>query len=298
MKVWIEAMRLRTLPLSAAGVIIAAGLAFYFGCFRIAVFIPMLIMVLIIQIISNFADEYGDLDKGLDDANRVGPVRAMQRGEITRESMKHALVLSTVLVTAVALWLLFVSFGLELWYYILLFMGLGALCIVAAIKYTVGRGAYGYYGLGDLSSFVFFGLVAVVGGFFLYAHAVLPVVFLPAIALGSLVTAMLNLNNMRDMETDRAGGRRTVAGALGRRGALAYHAILICVGFAGFLVFSISCGMTSPVRYAYILLYIPLAMQLVQTLRITDNARYDTLMKPHSMTTAALALAFAICIAI
>lgn len=295
MKVWIEAMRLRTLPLTAAGVIVAAGLAAFWSSFGWAVFIPMLLMVQALQILANFADEYGDLDHGADNDDRIGPIRGMQRGEITKESMKRAMVICSIVTVALIELLLFISFGPGNWAPILGMSALGGLAIVAAIKYTVGRGSYGYYGLGDLMSFTFFGLVAVVGGVYCYTHAIIGTVFLPAVGLGALVVAMINLNNMRDRETDQAAGKRTVAVFLGARGALVYHAICYAVGFTGFLAFSIASGITDWWRYAYAIFYIPLFMQLAGALRCTEPAQYDRFMKPHSLFTVLLSLAFALC---
>ncbi|NTU88999.1 MAG: 1,4-dihydroxy-2-naphthoate octaprenyltransferase [Actinobacteria bacterium] len=298
MKPWIEALRLRTLPLSVAGVLVAAGLALHFEVFSLSIFISMLVMVLLLQIVSNFADEYGDLEHGVDNESRVGPKRGMQRGEITREEMKRALIITSVLVMLSALVLSFISFGSENWLLILAFAGVAVLCIVGAVKYTVGRHAYGYVALGDLSCFFFFGLMAVCGGFFLYAHALLPVIFLPAVGLGCLVTGMLNLNNIRDYENDKACGKRTFAVLLGRKGARIYQGVLLVVGMGCLLSFSFASDMHDILRYAYVLLYVPFAQQLIMISTITEDADFDHLMKPHSLTTAALALAFSLCIGV
>ena len=296
MKVWIEAMRLRTLPLSAAGVIIAGGLAAHWDSFRPEIFIPMLAMVLALQILANFADEYGDLEKGTDNENRVGPVRGMQRGEISRATMKRAMVLDCVVIVILIELLLFMSFGLAGWRGITAFTALGALAITAAIKYTVGRHAYGYFGLGDIVSFLFFGLIAVSCGFFLYTHRMIGIVFLPAVGLGCLVVGVLNLNNMRDLENDRACGKTTMVVLLGARGALAYHAVLIALGIVGFLSFSLASGVTDWWRYIYVLFFIPLIVQLAGVMKCDDPSHYDRFMKPLSMTTAFLSLVFALCI--
>lgn len=297
MEVWIEACRLRTLPLSAAGVIVAAGLAAHWGFFRIAVFIPMLVMVLMFQVVANFADEYGDLDRA-DTADRIGPQRAMQRGEISRSAMKRALIITSLVSFIVALVLLIAAFGTDHWNLFTLFMMLGALCIAGAITYTVGAHAYGYHALGDLASFVFFGLVAVVGGFFLYSLQVIPVTFLPAIGLGCLVVGVLNLNNMRDRTTDEAAGKKTVAVLLGAKGALVYHCLLIATGIGCFIAFGICAYTVNMLRWLYVLPCVPLVAQLAGVLRVQEPAEYDRYMKPLSLTTALLALTFALCMSI
>ncbi len=296
MKAWIEALRLRTLPLSMSGVIVAAGLAAHYGVFRIEVFIPMLVMVLLMQILSNFADEYGDLEKGVDNEGRIGPVRGMQRGEIGKEQMRRAMIGCGILTFCAGMVLLVISFGFENARLITLFAVLGLLCIAAAIKYTVGRGAYGYYALGDVVCLCCYGLVAVIGGFFLHAHFVTVAVCLPAVGLGLLICAMLNLNNMRDRENDAACGKNTLVVLLGQKKALLYHCWLLICGMLGFLAFNTASGIGEPLRYLYVLLFIPLVMQLARTLKVKDPAEYDKLMKPISMTTALLSLVFALCI--
>ena len=298
MKVWIEAMRLRTLPLTAAGVIVASGLAAFYGVLSWGLFFPMLIMALTLQVIANFADEYGDLEHGVDNDDRVGPHRGMQRGEITKEQMKRALIGTSIFVFLLIIGLVVGAFGIKAIGWIALFLALGAFCIWGAIRYTVGKHAYGYIGLGDFFSFFFFGIVAVVGGFFLYAKSMVALVWLPAVGLGLLVAGMINYNNMRDLENDAACGKRTVATMLGHRNAKIYHLLLVGGGMACFLAFPIAAGITAWWRYAFVLLYILYFKQLYTAIRITNPADFDALMKPHSLTAVAISLFFALCIAL
>lgn len=299
MNAWIEALRLRTLPLSAAGVVVAAGLAAWMDVFRIAVFVPMLIMVILLQTLANFADEYGDLHHGVDNENRIGPRRGLQRGDITDGQMRIALMVTCMLTALSMVWLLGVSFsGSGNVRGFVVFALLGVLCAVAAVKYTVGRGAYGYLGLGDLVTLLTFGVLAVVGGFYLYAHDLVAVVWLPAVGLGCLATGVLNLNNMRDIENDRDCGKITVAVLLGPKRAPVYHALLVCVGVAGFVAFPFAVGITAPARYIFALFAVLLLSQLMRVLRVSDPVEYDTFMKPLSMTTALMALAFTVCLAV
>ena len=163
LRAWTDALRLRTLPLSWAGVITAAGLGAERGCFSWGIFVLMMLTASLLQILSNMANDYGDFVKGTDNESRVGPARALQKGEISRSELLLGIcvVCGAAMVSGLALVL--AAFGLKGLGYVALFLALGALCIWAAVKYTVGRTAYGYVGLGDAAVFVFFGLVPVAG---------------------------------------------------------------------------------------------------------------------------------------
>lgn len=297
MKVWVEALRLRTLPLSVAGTLVAGGLAAFFGVFRLSTFILMLVTVLLLQITSNFADEYGDLQKGVDNQGRVGPIRGMQRGEITYAQMKRALIGCALAAFLCGVILILASLKTD-WRFVGIFLLMGLATIAGAITYTVGKKAYGYHALGDLSSFLFFGVFAVSGGFFLYAHSYVWTVALPTVSVGCLVTGVLNLNNMRDLENDALCGKTTVAVLLGPRGSLAYHHVLIIVGLTGFLAFMIASSVANPLRYLFVFLYVPLILQLIEVGKVTDPAHFDRFMKPLSLGTALLSAAFALCLAL
>lgn len=222
---WIEATRLRTLPLAASGSLVAAGIAIARGAWRPEVFALMLVVSLLLQVIANFADDYGDLSHGLDDETRVGPRRGMQRGIITPAQMKRALIALCALTFALGCALIAVAFsggpalGTDAMLAAGIFVALGIAAIAAAVLYTVGPHPYGYLGLGDIMSFVFFGLVAVIAGTFLYTHAwdVAPLV--AGVALGLPVAAVMNINNMRDSLADAAKGKHTIANRLYAAGA-------------------------------------------------------------------------------
>jgi len=301
-KAWIEALRLRTLPLSAAGVVVAAGIAAFYRVFSPLTFILMLAMVLTLQVDANFADEYGDLANGADTDDRLGPKRGLQRGDISKRAMRRAMVGCGVLALCLATALILTSFGdthLEL---ILIFAVLAVFSCAGAVFYTVGKNAYGYHALGDVACLFFFGLLAVMGGFFLYtaragSPTLIPLTVLPAIGLGSLVCGVLNLNNMRDITTDKAAGKITVATLLGPRHALAYHCMLIGLGMVGLLSFPLILGITNPLAYLFVVLFIPLGKQLLGVLSNTDQAQYDRFMKPLSVTTLFISIVFALCLA-
>ncbi len=217
---WIQAIRLRTLPLAASGSFIAAGFAALHGVFRPGVFALMFVVSMLLQVIANFADDYGDLSHGLDDDTRIGPRRGMQRGIITPRQMRHALIGLSIATFALGCELIAVAFtggsamGKQALGAIATFVVLGIASIAAAVLYTVGPHPYGYLGLGDIMSALFFGVVAVVGGSFLYLHQFHALTLVAGIALGLPVAAVMNINNMRDSTADAAKGKRTIANRL------------------------------------------------------------------------------------
>ena len=192
-KSWVSAARLRTLPLSISGIIVGSAIAIQEGFFNIVIFSLALGTTLGLQILSNFANDYGDGIKGTDNDERVGPARAIQSGLITHKEMKQGIVVTAFATLLLAILLIYSSFGKENAGYALLFFILGLAAIAAAIKYTVGNNAYGYRGLGDVFVFVFFGIVAVFGSYFLYSLKFSWEVLLPAFAIGFLSSAVLNL---------------------------------------------------------------------------------------------------------
>ena len=166
--IWLSAIRLRTLPLSISGIIVAGCLAAYNGVFDWLIFLLAISVTLSSQILSNLANDYGDGVKGTDNNDRIGPQRVIQSGAITPKSMLNAIRLNVFVSIVLTLLLIFFAFGAADLLLILLFFTLGVLSVIAAIKYTVGDNAYGYKGLGDFFVFLFFGLVSVIGGYFLF----------------------------------------------------------------------------------------------------------------------------------
>lgn len=238
-KDWIHAARLRTLPLSIAGIITGSAAAFALGKWNGTVFSLALCTTLLFQILSNLANDLGDTLKGADNANRVGPTRAVQSGAISPATMKKAVIFTSILSFISALALIYVGSQLLSQTALIGYVLLALSCIVAAILYTVGKKAYGYNGMGDLFVFLFFGLVSVLGVYPLFGNELTWVLMLPAITIGNYSTAVLNLNNMRDQENDAQVGKNTLVVKWGNEATKKYHALLFIIGFltwASFLI--------------------------------------------------------------
>ncbi len=291
--VWISAMRLRTLPLSVSGIIIASSLAEYNGCFDWKVFILAILTTISLQILSNLANDYGDGIKGTDNENRLGPERAIQSGKITPHMMFEAIKLNILICIVLAFMLIFTAFGSQHFLLTLLFFGLGIGSVIAAVRYTVGGKAYGYRGLGDVFVFLFFGLVSVVGCYVLYAKTIDHVVFLPAITIGLLSVAVLNLNNMRDIKSDLASEKMTLAARLGTKKAKKYHFFLIISAVCISTLFGI-LYYTSPFNLMYVLVYIPLVIHIKTVKMNTIAKELDPELKKVALSTFFLAILMAV----
>jgi 1,4-dihydroxy-2-naphthoate octaprenyltransferase len=239
LKDWIHAARLRTLPLSVAGIITGSAAAFALGKWNGTVFALALCTTLLFQILSNLANDLGDTLKGADNANRVGPTRAVQSGAISPKTMRNAVILVSLLSFIAALLLIYVGSQLLSKTALIGYVLLAIACITAAILYTVGKKAYGYNGMGDLFVFLFFGLVSVLGVYPLFGNELSWIIILPAITIGNYSTAVLNLNNMRDQENDALVGKNTVVVKWGNENAKKYHALLFIIGFLSWVSFLI-----------------------------------------------------------
>lgn len=234
---WIGALRLRTLPLSISGILVGSFVAVFQGYWNPIIFILALSTTLLFQILSNLANDLGDSLKGADNSERVGPMRAVQSGSISKDAMRSAVILTSILS--------FVSAGMLIYFgtrnlsatSVYIYIGLAIASVLAAITYTIGKKAYGYNGLGDLFVFIFFGLVSVIGVYPLFSDTLSWILILPAITIGFLSTAVLNLNNLRDRENDEKVGKRTLVVKLGASNAKKYHYFLIITAFSSWIVF-------------------------------------------------------------
>lgn len=222
---WLESLRPKTLPLAFAAIVVGTVLAWWQGYFDPLVAVLALITAGLLQILSNLANDYGDAVKGSDKPDRIGPLRGMQKGAISLAQMKRALMI--VIVLSCISGLLLVTAATQTMADFIGFLALGVLSIIAAITYTVGKRPYGYLGLGDISVLLFFGWISVMGSWYLQTHMLIPAVILPATACGLLATAVLNINNLRDIESDRENGKNTLVVRLGPINARRYHAGLL-----------------------------------------------------------------------
>ena len=237
-KAWIGAFRLRTLPLSLSCILMGTFLAAARGLFRFDICLLALLTTVLLQVLSNLANDYGDSIHGADSDQREGPSRAVQSGTISKQQMKKAMILFSILSLLAGLSLLYVSFKERL-DYLLIFLGLGLMAIFAAINYTAGEKPYGYRGFGDIAVLIFFGFVGVSGTYFLYSLTLDTSVLLPAASCGLFATGVLNLNNIRDIESDELAGKYSIPVRLGRDRAAVYHLLLLSVGFVLSVIFTI-----------------------------------------------------------
>ncbi len=293
MKHWIQAARLRTLPLSISGIIAGSAVAAYHNEFNNWVFIIAILTTIGLQVISNFANDYGDGVKGTDNEDRVGPKRALQAGVITPAAMKNAIIITSLITFILALVLIFLAFKDSNLGYSIFFILLGIAAIGAAIKYTVGKSAYGYNGLGDIFVFVFFGLVSVIGSYFLYTKVFyIPIVFL-GISIGLLCVAVLNLNNMRDRESDKKANKNTLVVKLGTSKAKKYHNSILVGAMISIVVFTI-LNKYEISHWIYIVTFAPLIKHLGFVNQNEKAKDLDPELKKVALTTFFMTVLFSI----
>ncbi|WP_075352301.1 1,4-dihydroxy-2-naphthoate polyprenyltransferase [Algoriphagus marinus] len=237
---WLHAIRLRTLPLALASIFAGSFLAANLDVFRWEILVLASLTTIFLQILSNLSNDYGDTINGADHAERQGPVRAVQSGLISLSEMKKAMYLFGALSLVSGLLLLF--FAVQSLILFGIFLGLGIAAIWAAITYTSGTNPYGYAGLGDISVFIFFGLLGVFGTFFLHSLTIDFSALWIAIALGLFSTAVLNINNIRDIESDSTAGKKSIPVRIGKKAAIRYNWFLILGGNISLVLFVIISG--------------------------------------------------------
>jgi 1,4-dihydroxy-2-naphthoate octaprenyltransferase len=288
-KPWLSAMRLRTLPLSVSGIILGTCFAYYNGHFSIWILVLAILTTISLQILSNLANDYGDGVKGTDNEERVGPQRAIQSGEISPDEMLDAIKFNIIVVILLTFSLILVAFGVKNILFALLFIFLGGLSVYAALNYTMGDSPYGYRALGDVFVFIFFGIISTVGSYLLYVHTLDHVVIIPSIALGLLSVGVLNLNNMRDIESDANAGKITLAVKLGLKGAKTYHFALLIVAMSVTIVFSI-LYYVEPYNFMYLFAFIPLVIHLKKIKVAEQPNDFDSQLKVLALSTFLFAL--------
>ena len=268
-RAYITSFRLRTLPLSLSGVLLGSLLAASDGYFKTTTFVWAMLTTVALQILSNLANEVGDLTKGTDNEHRLGPIRSAQSGALSMREMVQAMIVFGVIAIITGSLLIYEAFrDLLNWKSISLFIAGGA-SIVAAVKYTVGKSAYGYRGLGDLFVFIFFGLVSVMGSYF-------------------AMSGVLNMNNIRDIENDSVCGKRTIPVILGIRGAKIYHFVITLLAVICLVLYSVlhPAGWTG---YLF-LLTLPLLAMHLKSVYWGEGRALDSQLKFLSITTLLIAL--------
>ena len=293
-KNFIKAARLRTLPLSVSGIIVGsllgAGEFDNFSILNSSIFWLAILTTIGFQVLSNFANDYGDGIKG-SDKNRTGEERMVASGAISPIQMKNAMLITTLITLLVAVLLIFKAFGKDDFLNILIFFCLGIASIVAAIKYTVGKSAYGYSGFGDLFVFLFFGLLSVAGSYFLFTKSLHPDIFLPAISIGLLSTAVLNLNNLRDFEEDLKNKKYTLVVKWGVSKAKIYHCLLIGLALVAALVYTF-VHFSGVWQFSFGIAFIPLFFNILKVLKVKDLATLDSELKKVALSTFAFGILF------
>lgn len=290
LKIWVKAARLRTLPLAFACIILGNFLAASQGHFNIWILVLSLLTTLLFQVLSNFANDYGDGVKGTDQ-ERTGEARMVGSGAISENQMKtavYALVLLSFLSSTTLSYYALISLG---WSWVLLFTALGALAILSAVFYTVGDSAYGYRGLGDLFVLLFFGWVGVGGSYFIQTASMNWSVLLPGTAVGLLAVGVLNLNNMRDIQTDARAGKKSIPVRIGLPKAKIYHIALLLLAFDMALIYANNQGGNAWRNLYWICLPL-LLWNLYSVSKAWKSADFEPLLKRLALTTLLFSLTY------
>lgn len=290
-KIYLEAFRLRTLPLALAGIIMGGMLAGANHVFDWKIFSMAILTTLFLQILSNLANDFGDSQHGTDNDNRIGPKRTVQGGLISKKEMKQliALFVSLSLTSGIILLLLaYQQIGIQ---GMLILLGFGIASVLAALFYTMGKNPYGYIGLGDLFVFLFFGLLSVLGSYFLMTGDFEPTNLIPAISIGFLSAGVLNLNNMRDHENDRISGKHTLVVRFGLRNAKFYHYFLIGISLILAIVQLIWLKQ-SLIMLLFLVPVIPLFVNIQKVYNIQKAADFDPELKKLALSTLLFAFSY------
>ncbi|WP_439554254.1 1,4-dihydroxy-2-naphthoate octaprenyltransferase [Flavobacterium macrobrachii] len=295
MKHWVEAARVRTLPLSVSGIIVGSFYAMSQGMFNWNIVIFALLTTLGLQILSNFANDYGDGVKGTDNDDRVGPKRAIQSGVISPAEMKRAIVITSLITLLFAVLLIYFAFKGKYLVFSLIFLVLGILAIASAIRYTVGKSAYGYRGYGDVFVFVFFGMVSTFGVYFMFSKTLDLLLLLPATSIGFLSVGVLNLNNMRDEESDRKAGKNTIVVKNGGTWAKKYHFFLVISAMILVLIFAFLNDFHFD-QYIFVVAYFPMISHLITVYKNKTPRLLDPELKKLAISTFLLAVLLALCL--
>ncbi|MBL0127308.1 MAG: 1,4-dihydroxy-2-naphthoate polyprenyltransferase [Flavobacteriales bacterium] len=297
MKHWLSAFRLRTLPLAVSSILVGSAMAAHvqkqssYDLFSPAVLALALLTAVLLQILSNLANDLGDHQHGTDNKDRVGPQRAVQSGAIPVAAMKRAMTACGTLAFLSGCVLITVALGFSA--ITLVFLILGLLAIGAAVKYTFGKNPYGYAGLGDVSVFLFFGIVGVCGTFYLHARFFEWPLLLPAAGSGLLSAAVLNVNNMRDIMNDAASGKRTLVVRMGSTNAKVYHVALVIGGVLCLTSFILLAN-ESAWHWTFLITLPAFFIHLKRVLSNTEPRLLDPQLKILALTTFLTAILFSL----
>lgn len=286
MSPWLSAARPRTLPLALSSIFLGSFLSWKAGKADWLIFGLCCLTTILLQVLSNFANDYGDTQNGADSADRKGPDRAVQAGLITPGQMFNAILLFGALALISGISLLYFSFRNASSQEFFGFLGLGLLCIVAAYTYTAGKKPYGYAGLGDVSVLIFFGLVGVLGSNYLFTKTFNPVNILPALSCGLFATGVLNVNNIRDIESDTKAGKKTVPSRIGKKKAIAYHWLLLIGGMFSAVAYNVVSGDHA---YWYVLTF---PLFVFNGIKVTRLENPDPMLKQLALSTLLFAVLF------
>ncbi len=294
-KIWIKALRLQTLLLSFSCAIMGIFLAADNDVVRWPVILLTILTAMLLQIVSNIANDYGDALSGADNINRKGPERITHTGLISLQEMKTMVYIFTVIAFIFGVALVITGLSDAPLSTKLLFLALGVLAIIAAVSYTMGKKPYGYRGYGDLFVFLFFGLLGVMGSYFMQTQTINATILLPAISIGVFTVAVLNINNIRDEYSDREAEKRTVVVIYGARFAKRYHLILITTGIVTAVTYNILTWST----WLNLLWLLVLPLLLSVTWRVWRNDDPSELipeLPKHVLATLLFTLAFGVSI--
>ena len=293
LKMWWETARPKTLPLALASIFTGSALGYWANPqgFNGLVMALCLLTTILLQVLSNFANDYGDHQKGSDTEERIGPLRGIQKGDISAKELKWGLILMVVASFLSGSFLIGIAY--ENLSDLFAFAGLGILAIVAAITYTVGAKPYGYMGLGDISVLVFFGLLGVGGTYYLQTHSIDSHIILPAIGSGLLASAVLNINNLRDIEQDAKAGKNTLAVRLGAYKGRVYHCILLSVAALCYLAFAVATAI-SWTNYLFVLAMPLLAKHAIFVYRSQQPSELRPMLAQMSMISLLINILFSL----
>ncbi len=289
---WLKAVRLRTLPLALASITMGSFMAAFDGKFSWNVLVLSSLTTIFLQILSNLANDYGDYKHGADSAHRTGPARAVSSGAISPGEMKTGIIILALaaLVTGLILISNLLQYG---FIYFISFLAAGILAILAAVGYTMGKRPYGYAGLGDIFVMLFFGIAGVAGTYFLHTGYIHPIHLLPALSTGFFATGVLNINNIRDIESDKLAGKKSIPVRIGRAAAIKYHWFLLAAGWVTALAYNLM-DYRGAFQFLFILSTPLLIMNGNEVATYSTSDKLDGCLRKLALTTLVFVLTFGI----